>query len=303
MKTVLDCIGNTPLIELSKIYKGKGKLFAKLEFLNPGGSQKDRAAKQVIEDAFANGNLQEGQKVVEMTSGNMGAGLAVVCAYYNLPFTAIMPEGNSEERKKILFALGAEVITIPSQNGSKGKVTGEDIATATQYAKQFAMENNAFYVDQFNSQSCINAHYLHTAKEIENEFGNKLNAFICCVGSGATFMGVSKKLKENNKKLKAIAVEPFTAQILNEGVVENPKHIIQGTGYGFVPPLWNKSLADSYIRVTDEEVLNTTKLLGEKEGLFVGYSAGANVCASIKFLEEYSYLNVVTILCDTGFKY
>jgi cysteine synthase len=304
MKSVIDSIGNTPLIELTKIYKGKGKLFVKLEFLNPGGSHKDRAAKQIIEDAFVNGTLQERQQVVEMTSGNMGAGLAVVCAYYDLPFTAIMPQGNSKERKKILYALGADVITIPVSNGKKGKVTGNDIADAVSYAKQFAKESNSFYVDQFNSQSCINAHYLTTAKEIEQELGNDVDAFICCVGSGATFMGVSKKLKENNKKIKSIAVEPMTAQILHKNTIDNPQHIIQGTGYGIIPPLWNNNLVDSYLQVSDEEVLETTKLLGNKEGLFVGFSAGANVCAAIKYLEqENKNINVVTILCDTGFKY
>ena len=303
MKSIIDCIGNTPLIELSKIYNGNGKLYAKLEYLNPSGSVKDRVALQTITDAYKNGVLKKGQLVVEMTSGNMGAGLALVCKQFGNPFVAVMSEGNSIERRKILSALGAEILLTEQVDGSYGMVTGKDIDYAADVARKYAIKNNAFFVDQFRNPSSKKAHFNTTGPEIWDKLPN-IDAFIASIGSGGTFVGTSQFLKSKNPNIKCIAVEPENTAIIKTGNVISTKHIIQGTGYGSVPHFWNENLVDTILTVNDDEVFDMTKKLSEEQGMFVGFSAGANVCAAVKYLkQENSNLNVVTILCDTGFKY
>lgn len=306
LKDITGYIGNTPLIELGHVYQGKGRLLAKMEFVQPGGSIKDRAALKIIQDAYENKKLVEYQPVVEMTSGNMGAGLAVVCTAMNNPFYAVMSEGNSPERSKILKALGAEVILVPQKDGTPGKVTGNDIAAAVEKAKEIAAQKKAFYVDQFNNPSSISAHYTTTGPEIVNDLEGNIDAFVAAVGSGGTFIGTSTFLKEQNKYIYCAAVEPELAAILKKGYVENPKHIIQGTGYSLIPPHWNADVADDIITVTDEEVEIQTRELALREGLYVGYSSGANVRAAVKLLESGKLKDnpiVVTVLCDTAYKY
>ena len=304
-KSVIELIGNTPIIELSKIYKGKGRIFAKMEYVNPGGSIKDRPALQIILDAYKSGTLSKGKPVVEMTSGNMGAGLAIVCNHFGNPFTAVMSEGNSIERVKFLKALGANVILTKQKTGVLGKVTGEDIEVATFVAKEFAKKKNAFYVDQFNNPSSVRAHFRTTGPEIWKFLKTDLNAFVACIGSAGTFVGTAKYLKSKNEKIECIAVEPKNASILKSGKLKNNKHIIQGTGYGFVPPHWEKNIADKIITVTDDEAYKMKIQLGKLEGLHVGYSASANIVASIKHMKNINQdnYNALTILCDTGFKY
>ncbi len=305
IKNITEHINNTPLIELKKIYQGRGHLYAKMEHIQPGGSIKDRVALQMISDAYSDGRLVSGMPVMEMTSGNMGAGLAVVCGAFGNPFTAVMSEGNSPERVKILKALGASVILVPQVTGEPGKVTGSDIAKAEEVAKELALNNNAFYADQFNNPSSVKAHYSTTGPELFNELGERLSVFVSIVGSGGTFIGTSGYLKSILKSVRCIAVEPRDAAIIKTGRVIDPRHIIQGTGYGFVPPCWDNSLVDDIITVTDDDASRTRELLGKTEGLFVGFSSGANVAAAIKHLEQINDDNccVSTVLCDTGFKY
>ena len=306
LKKVTDFICNTPLIELKNSYDGNGRLLVKMEFIQPGGSIKDRAALKIIRDAYKNKKLIKGQPVVEMTSGNMGAGLAVVCSAVDNPFIAAMSEGNSPERIKILRALGAEVVLVPQVDGTPGRVTGNDIARAVEKAKEIAEEKNAFYVDQFNNPSSVSAHYTTTGPEIWNDLEGNLDAFVASIGSGGTFIGTSTFLKEQHKNIFCAAVEPENAAILKKGYVNNPKHIIQGTGYSLVPPQWNPDLADEIFTVTDEEVENQTKFLARNEGLYVGYSSGANVCAALKLMKSGILKEapvVVTVLCDTAYKY
>jgi cysteine synthase A len=305
LQNITEQINNTPLIELRKIYKGKGHLYAKMEHIQPGGSVKDRVALQIIGDAYSDGRLFKGRPVIEMTSGNMGAGLAVVCGAYGNPFTAVMSMGNSPERVKILKALGANVILVPQVSGEPGKVTGQDIARAEDVAKETAIRTDAFYVDQFNNPSSVKAHYSTTGPEILAELGNRLNAFIAIVGTGGTFIGTAGYLKSKSKSVKCFAVEPRDAAFIKTGTVKNSKHIIQGTGYGIIPPLWDNSIAEDIITVSDDEASRTKEMLGKIEGLFVGFSAGANVAAAMKYLEQLNEENscVATILCDTGFKY
>jgi cysteine synthase A len=302
--STLNLIHNTSLIFLDKISATlPGKIYAKAEHLQPGGSVKDRAAYQIILDAYENGSLKKGQTVVEMTSGNMGAGLALVCRQFGNPFIAVMSEGNSPERRKILSAFGAEIILTKQVDGSPGMVTGADIALAVDVAKDITQSRNAFYADQFNNQSCIKAHFNHTGPEIIRDL-LETDVFIATVGSGGTFIGTSKYLKSVNSNIKCIVVEPEKAAILKTGKVDDPKHIIQGTAYGLIPPHWEEALADDFITVSDEEVMDMKKRLSSDQGLYVGYSAAANVIAAQKYLQNSEKaLNIVTILCDSGYKY
>lgn len=305
-RSVIEQIGSTPLIELGRLYPGPGRIFGKAEFLQPGGSVKDRAALQIIQDAYQMGTLKKGQPVVEMTSGNMGAGLAVACAVMGNPFFAVMSEGNSPERLKMLRGFGAEVVLVPQVDGSPGKVTGADVKRATEVAVHLSQEKGAFYADQFNNPSSTLAHERTTGPEIWADLKNEISAFVAAVGSGGTFVGTSRFLKRQKRDIFCAAVEPEGAEVLNGKVVTKPKHLIQGTGYGAVPPHWEPSLADEILAVSDEEASAYKDLLGSKEGLFVGYSAAANVAAAVKLLASGKLpkgATVVTILCDTGLKY
>lgn len=301
--STLNLITKTPLLHLDKITNGIGKIYAKLEYLQPGGSLKDRVAFQIIEDAYSSNRLKKGQLVIEMTSGNMGAGLAVVCKQFGNPFIAVMSNGNSPERRKILKALGSEIVLTEQVDGQPGMVTGKDIEFAENIAKEIAKERDGFYVDQFNNPSSIKAHFETTGPEIWDDL-NEIEVFISSVGSGGTFIGISRYLKSKNKNIKCIAVEPENASILKTGKIINPKHIIQGTGYSLIPPLWESDLVDEIITVTDKEVEEMTRRLSSEQGLYVGYSSGANVKAALKYLEmTKSDKIIVTILCDNGYKY
>ena len=305
-RSALDLIGNTPLLTLDRLYNGPGKLMAKAEFMQPGGSVKDRAAKKILDRAYEIGHIRKGTPVVEMTSGNMGAGLAVVCAVRGNPFIAVMSSGNSPERVKMLRGLGAEVVLVPQVSGSPGQVTGEDIAAAAEKAKHIASELGAYYVDQFNNLGSILAHEESTGPEIWGDTNGAVSVFVAAVGSGGTFIGTSKYLKSKNSKVQCFVVEPMGSEILAGKSISKPKHLLQGMGYGSAPPHWNPKLADGFIAVSDEEASTYRKLLAEKEGLYVGFSAAANVAASVKLLESNEFgksATLVTVLCDTGLKY
>jgi len=304
--SALGLIGMTPLLALSSVHSGPGRVLAKAEFLQPGGSVKDRAALWIVREARDSGRLQPGQPVVEMTSGNMGAGLAVVCNVLGHPFVAAMSEGNSPARARMLEALGAEVDLVPQVEGTPGRVTGADIRAATERAIEIARERRAFYVDQFNNPSCVRAHEESTGPEIWDALGAELDAFVAAVGTGGTFVGVSRFLKRENSRIRCVAVEPEGAEVLAGKAVEKPDHLLQGTGYGFVPPQWDPGLADEFIAIADEEAIRFRRLLAEREGLHVGYSAAANVCAAVKLMESGrlgEVATVATVLCDTGLKY
>ncbi len=305
LHSITDFIFNTPLLELSRIYTGKGKLYGKMEFIQPGGSVKDRAAFYILTQAKQKGILAPNQAVVEMSSGNMAAGLAVACLALGHPYTVVMSAGNSPERLKILKALDVNIILVPQVDGVMGKVTGNDIKKADEVARQIAIGQGAYYVDQFNNEYGTQAHYTTTGPEIWNDTEGTVTAFVATIGSAGTFTGTSTYLKEKNNTIDCIAVEPASAAILKTGKIENPQHIIQGNGYGFVPTHWEENVANAIYTLTDDEVATTTKLLSTKEALYVGYSAGANVAAAIKYLEQKNDDNarVVTILCDTAYKY
>jgi cysteine synthase len=306
LPSALDLIGNTPLVSLDRLHPGPGRILAKAEFLNPGGSVKDRAAKRIVEDARALGRLAPGQTVVEMTSGNMGAGLAVVCNVLSHPFVAVMSSGNSPERARMLEALGAEVVLVPQVDGAPGQVTGADVKSAADAARRLARERGALYVDQFHNPASVAAHENGTGPEIWESLGDRLDAFVAIVGSGGTFTGTSRFLKRQRPEIVCAAVEPEGCEPLAGRKIRKPRHLLQGTGYGVLPPHWEPELADGVLCVSDEEATRYRRLLAEKEGLHVGFSAAANVCAAEKLLASGRLpgeATVVTILCDTGLKY
>ncbi len=304
--SIIDAIGSTPLIELSRICRGPGRIFAKAEFLNPGGSMKDRAALQIVCDAEADGRLAAGQTVVEMTSGNMGAGLAVVCAASGHPFLAVMSRGNSPARRVQMEALGAEVMLVDQVDGTPGRVTGSDIAAAVARAKAITRERGGFYVDQFNNASGVRAHETGTGAEIWEQTGGQLDAFVCVVGTGATLVGVGRFLRSQSDRVKIYAVEPARSRPLAGFAVESPQHVLQGTSYGSIPPHFAGFRADGHLAVMDEEALRCQRDLGRLEGIFVGPSSAANVCAAAKLAASAELglaPTIVTLLCDTGLKY
>jgi len=304
--SVLDLIGNTPLVHLARLHEGPGRVLGKVEYLHPGGSVKDRAARAMIESAYARGALVRGQPVVEMTSGNMGAGLAVVCAVTGNPFTAVVSAGHSAERVRMLRALGAEVIQVPQVDGLPGRITGADIAAAARHARALARERAAYYVDQFGDPAGALAHERTTGPEIWRDAAGAVDAFVSVVGTGATFVGVSRFLKSRDARVRCLTVEPAGARVLAGLPVDEPKHVLQGAGYGSVPPGWDATLADGHLAVTDDEARRWRALLAEHEGIYVGHTAAANVCAASGLLRSGALprgATVVTILCDTGLKY
>ena len=305
-RSSVDLIGETPLLELGRIYPGPGRILAKAEFLNPGGSIKDRAAKAIIEHARAEGQLAEGQPVVEMTSGNMGAGLAVVCAVQGHAFTAVMSEGNSPERARMLRGMGCEVVLVDQVDGTSGRVTGADVRRAAAQARKLAKERGAFYVDQFRNPASTLAHERGTGPEIWQQTAGQLDGFVTCVGSGGTFVGTSRFLKARRATVQCAAVEPSGARVLAGHPVEDARHVLQGTGYGVVPPHWEPQLADHLFAVSDADATKMRRALARAEGLYVGFSAAANVVAAIALASSGALgadPTVVTILCDSGLKY
>lgn len=309
-KSVLEVIGQTPIVELSRLVKNtndvEGRIFAKLEYLNPGYSKKDRIALQMIEDAEKTGALRPGQPVIELTSGNTGTGLAIVCAIKEYPFIAVMSKGNTEERARMMGALGAKVILVEQAPGAPpGQVSGESLALVEKEAQRLSKDLNAFRADQFALTGNWRSHYLHTAEEIINQTDGNIDAFCDFVGSGGSFTGISKKLKELNRNILCYIVEPESAAVLAGKEVTNPDHEIQGGGYSMADLSFLRDFEiDGYIQVSNKEAIMFCRRLAKEEGLFAGFSSGANVAAAIQLLKnDLKGKNVVILLCDSGLKY
>ncbi len=312
MKTLLnnvaEAIGETPMVRLSRIteaYGAQGNLFAKLEYLNPGFSKKDRVALQMITEAEEAGLLTPGQAVVELTSGNTGTGLAIACACKGYSFIACMSKGNSMERARMMKALGAEVILVDQLPGSpRGQVSGGDLALVEEAAKEITRERGAFRADQFQLTACNNAHALHTAQEMWFQAEGKIDAFVDFVGSGSTFGGCARGLKEHNPAIRCYVAEPATAAVYAGLEVTSQSHKIQGGGYSMDLPLLDRSLISGCLQVTDEEATQMARKLASLEGIFAGFSSGANVCAGLKLLAgPEKGRNIVLTLNDSGLKY
>jgi cysteine synthase A len=284
---ILDLIGNTPLIRL----KGED-VYAKAEFLNPGGSIKDRIALAMIEGAERDGKLRQGSIIVEPTSGNTGIGIALVGRLKGYKVIIVMPENMSEERKKIIKALGAELILTPAK---------ESIGGAVEKVRQLAAENkNVFVPQQFENPNNPQIHYETTAVELWRQMKSDIKCFVAGVGSGGTLQGVGSFLKKQKKGIKVVAVEPKNVSAI---LGHCPGlHKIQGIGDGFIPAVLDVSLVDEVIEVTDEDAIETTRQLGSSFGLLVGISSGANVWAARQLAKKYKG-NIATVLPDRAERY
>ena len=305
----MDAIGGTPLIRLDRLVRAHeldGTILAKLDHLNPGFSKKDRAAKGLVEDAEAKGLLKPGQTVVELTSGNMGAGLAIVCAIKGYPFVAVMSKGNSPERARMMGALGAEVILVDQQPDScPGQVSGADLELVERAAQRLTRERGAFRADQFHREGAWLAHYRGTGPEIWEQSGGAVDAFADFAGTGGTYAGVTRALKERKPDIRCYVVEPKDAAAIAGQTVTRPNHPIQGGGYAMPDLEFLRGVpVDGYLTVSGEEARDTARALARTEGVFAGFSSGANVAAAINLLEgEMRGRTVAVIICDSGLKY
>lgn len=288
-------VGLTPIVRLQNIVSGNdADVFAKLEFFNPGGSIKDRIALKMIEDAERKGLLKKDSIILEPTSGNTGIGLALVGASKGYKVVLVMPETMSIERRKLLKALGAEIILTPGVKGMKG---------AIDKVNEMVAENRNFFVpQQFENPSNPQAHRETTAEEVLQQMNGDIDAFVSGVGTGGTITGVGEVLKLRIKNVKVIAVEPASSPVLSGG--KPGPHKIQGIGAGFIPRILNRDIIDRIIQVTDIEAMKTSRLLAKKEGILAGISSGAALFAALKVAKELGKgKKVVVILPDTGERY
>ena len=284
---ILELIGNTPVVQL----KGE-RIFAKAEFLNPGGSIKDRVALAMLEAARRDGKLKTDSIIVEPSSGNTGIGLALVGRLMGYKVRIVMPQGMSEERKKLIKALGAELVLTPDNEG---------IAGAVRRVEEMAAQDKRIFVpQQFKNPENPRVHYEQTARELWRQMGGRIACFVAGVGSGGTLQGVGKFLKEQKPDTKIVAVEPEgKSAILGH---EPGLHQIQGIGDGFVPDVLDVSLVDSVVEVSDDAAIETTRQLGRDYGLLVGISSGANIWAARKLAETVTG-NITTVLPDRAERY
>ncbi len=297
-KSAEELIGNTPLLELSNIEKSMGlkaKILAKLEFLNPAGSVKDRAAKMMLDEAEKSGKLKSDSVIIEPTSGNTGIGLASVAAARGYKAVIVMPETMSMERRQLMKAYGADLVL---SDGSKG------MAGAIEKAEELVKNTpNAFILGQFDNPANALAHKLTTGPEIFEDTDGKVDIFVAGVGTGGTVTGVGEYLKSENPAIKIVAVEPQSSPVLSQG--KAGAHKIQGIGAGFIPKVLNTDIYDEVVTVSDDDAFAMGRMIGQKEGILVGISSGAAVCAAIEIAKrtENEGKNIVVLLPDTGDRY
>ena len=297
-KSISEIIGNTPLVELCNIEKEfslKSKLFAKVEFLNPAGSTKDRAARQMLDDAEASGKITKDTVIIEPTSGNTGIGLSALGAARGYHVVIVMPDTMSIERIKLMKAYGAEVVLTDGKLGMKGAID-----KANELAKEYP---SAFIPDQFGNPSNAAAHYNTTGPEIWADTDGKVDFFVAGIGTGGTISGTGKYLKEKSKSVKIVGIEPYGSPFLTKGTAG--AHKLQGIGAGFVPAIYDASVVDEVVTVKDDDAIKTGAMLPKKEGILVGISSGAALFAAIEIAKkpENTGKNVVVLLPDTGDRY
>ena len=309
VSSITDAIGNTPLVELHRIV-GKqalsGRILAKCEYLNPGFSKKDRIALEMLREAEQSGALKPGQTVVELTSGNTGTGLAIACHAMGHPFVAVMSKGNTRERARMMRALGAEVVLVEQAPGSPpNQVSGEDLARVEQRTRELVAERRAYRCDQFRLAGNVLAHERHTGPEIWEQSQGKVSVFVDFAGTGGSFTGVMRYLKSRNPEIRGYLIEPSGAAPLAGLSVTNPSHRIQGGGYSMPElPLLDRSLVHGFLQVTDDEVMAAARMLAREEGIFGGFSAGANLAAALQLLAgKEAGQTIVLLVCDSGLKY
>ena len=297
-KNITELIGKTPLFEPTNYEKDNGittTLLCKLEYLNPAGSVKDRAALGMIEAAEAQGKLREGSVIIEPTSGNTGIGLAAIAAYKGYKVILTMPETMSIERRKLLAAYGAEIVLTDGSKGMQGAVKkAEELAKNTP---------NSFIPSQFDNRENANAHIKTTGPEIWDDTDGKVDIFVAGVGTGGTITGVGEYLKSKNPNIKIVAVEPETSPLLSKGFAG--AHGLQGIGANFVPSLLNREIYDEIITVSNDEAYTASRALAKREGILVGITSGAALHAATELAkrEENIGKTIVALLPDTGDRY
>ena len=289
---ILDLIGNTPLLSLEE--STGCNIFAKAEFLNPGGSVKDRIALNMLVEAEKSGKLRPGMTIIEPTSGNTGIGLALCGVRKGYKVIIVMPENMSEERKKIIKALGAELVLTPAELSIDGSV---------KKAMELAASSEEYFVpQQFENPANPAAHYKTTAVELVEQLGKKVDVFVSGIGSGGTLQGIAAYLLEQNPECKIVAVEPKNVSALLGD--EPGLHQIQGIGDGFVPAVLDTDIITDIVEVTDDDAISTARELAKVQGLLVGTSSGANVWAAQRMAEKYGKdKTIVTILADRAERY
>lgn len=297
-KNIEELIGKTPLLELThleEIHNLDAKVLAKVEFLNPGGSAKDRVAKKMVEDAEAKGLLKAGATIIEPTSGNTGIGLAVMAAARGYRAIIVMPDSMSMERRLLMSAFGAELVLTEGAKGMAGA-----IAKAEELAKEIP---GAFIPGQFDNPANPQAHYETTGPEIYEDTDGKVDIFVAGIGTGGTITGVGRYLREKNPDVQIIGVEPASSPLLTEG--RSGSHGLQGIGANFVPSVLDTKLYNEIITVTEEAAYAAGREVAQKEGLLVGISAGAAIHAALEVAKrpENKGKNIVVLLPDTGDRY
>ena len=305
--SVTQAIGNTPLLRLDLLKKHlgfEGNIFAKLEHLNPSFSKKDRIALGMIELAEKKGLLKPGQSVLEMTSGNTGIGVAMVCSAKGYKMVCVLSKGNSPERAKMIEAFGGEIVFVEQAPGSeKGKVSSEDIKLVEDKANEIAEKTGAFFLNQFKNFDNAIAQQVAAREMWEQSEGN-IRAFADFVGTGGTFTGYARVFKEYNSEVRCYAVEPYGCAYYKGEIIEGSTHMIQGGGYSKALELVDRTLIDGCITVNDEEAKEMTRLLAKKEGIFAGFSSGANLMAAVKQLRsEDAGKDFGIVINDCGLKY
>lgn len=304
--SVLAAIGQTPLVALDRLAAGlPARVALKLGYYSPGGSVKDRVALRIVEDAEGEGRLRPGGTVVELTSGNMGIGLAIACVVKGYRMVAVMSEGNSVERRRILESFGAEVVLVPQVGAPRpGQVSAEDLQAVEIRTRELVAELRAFRPDQFANPSSAAAHEETTGEEIWRQTDGRVTHFVASIGTGGTFVGTSRALKKRSGAVRCYAAEPSSVPFIAGGPVRSTSHKIQGTGYALLPPLWQPELCDGFLTATDEEAISTARQLARREGIFGGFSTGANFACALRLAREAAAGSlVVTVACDTGLKY
>ena len=304
---ITEAIGNTPLLRLDRItahLELAGAIFAKLEHLNPSFSKKDRIALGMIEYAEQSGLLKPGQPILEMTSGNTGTGVALVCAAKGYHFICVMSRGNSVERIKMIEGFGGEVVLVNQAPGAiPGKVSGEDLKLVEIETERLLKETGAFYLNQFNNLDNALSQEA-AAREIWEQSQGQIEVFADFIGTGGTFGGYARALKHKNPAIRCYAVEPHgCAHYLGE-LIEGANHGIQGGGYAKAMPNADRASMDGIVAVTDAEAVEMTRLLAKKEGIFAGFSSGANLMAAVKLLQtEEKGKSIAIVINDCGLKY